>query len=206
MTSYNSDNEAVSCIEVINGTVCEQLSLDLDIEEADARIVPHVASAIENGSKRIVVSSNDTDVFSLLLHHMHTFFSDGMEELWVRFGTSSNTRHIPLHTLSNMNGPTVSSVILKAHVLSGCDVTSKVDTKRAAINNYPEKYLNSFGEGDPCESSFKQAEKYLVKLLQPNSVCEIFMFLKRCKPISDLPPTSQSIQEHLLPGICQLTC
>ena len=138
MSGYNSDNEEVPCIGVINRTVYEQVSLDSDIEEADARIVPLVASAIENGSKHMVFSSNDTDVFSLLLHHMHTF-SVGMEELWMRFGTSSNSRHIPLHTLSNMIGPTVSSVILKANVLSGCDVTSKVGTKCAAINNYAEK-------------------------------------------------------------------
>ena len=37
-------------------------------------------------------------------------------------------------------------VVLMAHVLSGCDVTSKIGTKASALMHEPEKYLEHFGE------------------------------------------------------------
>ena len=39
-------------------------------EEADLRIVSHVNWAVQNGAKRVVVLSNDTDAAHLLLHFM----------------------------------------------------------------------------------------------------------------------------------------
>ena len=35
---------------------------------------------------------------------------------------------------------------MKAHILTGCDVTSKSETKTAAIKASPESYLHNFGE------------------------------------------------------------
>ena len=35
---------------------------------------------------------------------------------------------------------------MKAHMLTGCGVTSKIETKTAAIKASPESYLHNFGE------------------------------------------------------------
>lgn len=43
-------------------------------------------------------------------------------------------------------GHMVYSVVLKAHVLTGCDVTSKIGTKAAPLKAKPELYLSHFGE------------------------------------------------------------
>ena len=77
----------------------DQSDLNHDFEEADIRIIPHIAKVFENGCKRIVLLSNYTDVVVLLLYYLHHFFSIGLLQLWVRFGTSEKTRHIPLHKL-----------------------------------------------------------------------------------------------------------
>ena len=53
---------------------------------------------------------------------------------------------------------------MKSHVLTGCDVTSKVGMKAAALNSEPEQYLESF----------EKAEKYLVRVFQKNSKCTNF--------------------------------
>ena len=38
------------------------------------------------------------------------------------------------------------NVIMKAHILTGCDVTSKIGTKSAALSCEPERFLQQFGE------------------------------------------------------------
>jgi DTW domain-containing protein YfiP len=47
------------------------------LEEADLQIVPHVNWAVQNGAKRVVVLSNDTDVVALLLRFMSHWKSAG---------------------------------------------------------------------------------------------------------------------------------
>ena len=78
----------------------------------------------------------------------------------------SKSRHIPVHKLGFIFS------ILKSHVLTGCDVTSKVETKTVALSSEPEQYLESFGKMDePSLESFEKAEKYLARVLQKNSKC-----------------------------------
>ena len=138
------------------------------------RIIPHIAKAIENGHKCIVVLSNDTGVVVLLLHYINHFFSVGLSELWIRFGTSDKTLHIPIHNLGVVIGSNMCSVILKEHILSGCNVTSKIGTKPAALKKRPEKYLKRFGEDETLHSSFQDTENYLVNVLYPTTKCTTF--------------------------------
>ena len=64
-------------------------------------------------------------------------------------------------------------------MLTGCDVTSKVEKKTATLNSEPQQYLESFGEmNDPSLESFEKAEKYLVRVLQKNSKSTNFNELK----------------------------
>ena len=74
--------------------------------------------------------------------------SNGLSELWMKFGIGNSSRFIPLHFLASQLGPRVCSVIIKAHILTGCDITSKIGTKVAALKCKPEKYLMTFGDID----------------------------------------------------------
>ena len=49
-------------------------------------------------------------------------------------------------------------MLLKVHMITGCDVTSKTGTKSAALKSVPHMYLNNFGENELLESSFVDAE------------------------------------------------
>ena len=63
----------------------------------------------------------------------------------------------------------VCSVIIKAHILTGCDITSKIGTKLWVLKCKPEKF------GDIDDSlSYRNAEQYLVKLLYSSSNCTTF--------------------------------
>ena len=91
-------------------------------------------------------------------------------------------------------------------MLAGCDVTSKIGTKSAALKSEPHVYLKNFGENELLES-FTDAELYHIKVLQSNSTSATFDELryelyrkkkkKKKKILYDLPPTSQSLQGHL---------
>ena len=65
-------------------------------------------------------------------------------------------------------------VLLKVHILTGCDVTSKIGTNSAALKYDPHMYLKNFGENELLQSSFADAELYLIKVLQRNSTSTTF--------------------------------
>ena len=103
------------------------------------RTIPHVSKSVSPNFTNIVVISNDTDVLILLLLYLPQFIENGLEELWIKFGAGGHSRFIPLHVMYNNMSKELHSVILKAHILTGCDGTSKIDTKKGALKASPEK-------------------------------------------------------------------
>ena len=58
------------------------------IEEADSKIIVHLEWAIRiKHCARVIVLSNDTDVFTLLLHYTSHLKELGLKELWQQYGT-----------------------------------------------------------------------------------------------------------------------
>ena len=104
------NNEIKNALEVRTLTLREDLASNL--EEADVRIIPHLHTAVMHGCKRAIVLSNDTDVFALLLYYIHEFMSNGLSELWMKFGTDDTSRFIPLHLIASQIGQIVSPVII----------------------------------------------------------------------------------------------
>ena len=175
LSGYVTDNEGLKeCVQVTDGNVQHRQDLDSEIEEADCRIIPHIAKAGITGHQRIVVFSNDTDVVTYLLYYMEQFVRIGILEVWIRFGNGNKARYIPVHTLHTNLGRDLSKVVLKAHVLTGCDISSKVGTKYAALKCEPVSYLQNFGDTSPqmSEEEMTLAESYIIQLIQKKSTCE----------------------------------
>ena len=113
------------------------------IEETDSRIIPRIQKShilISSYPRRFIVHLNDTGVVVYLLYYVHFFINLSIEDLWIKFGIGDKSRHIPVQKLGVVFGTQLSKIILKSHVLTGCDVTSKVGTKAAALNSEPEQY------------------------------------------------------------------
>ena len=68
-------------------------------EEADSRLMSHIAWAVDNGFKRIVVILNDTDRVAFILRYIPEFISKCLYKLWIVYGTGEHRRKLPLHTL-----------------------------------------------------------------------------------------------------------
>ena len=63
LSGYLSNkNDSSKCIQIINGVTNERPDLDDQIEEADIRIILHIAKSVESGLKNVVVVLHDTDV------------------------------------------------------------------------------------------------------------------------------------------------
>ena len=85
LSGYVTDSNDLHSSEVcVNGLSELYPELNSYIEEADGRIIPHVADAIKNGFQRIVIHSNDSDVVVYLLHYTHDFLQLGAAEIWIR--------------------------------------------------------------------------------------------------------------------------
>ena len=69
--------------------------------------------------------------------------SHGLSELWIKCENGDSSRFIPLYFLISGLGPMVCSVIIKAHILTGCDITSKIGkigTKLSVLNCKPQRF------------------------------------------------------------------
>ena len=124
-----------------NGTKDKLQQLKSQVEEADLRIPMHVLDCVREGYKICLVISNDTDVAIALLYHLTTFLQEGLHELWVRVGRGNITHILPLHTLHARLGSRMCSVLPALHSLTGCDITSKIGSKRGALKAEPMAHL-----------------------------------------------------------------
>ena len=195
------------CVQIINNEVTSLPQLMSTNKEADLRIPAHVLDCLNSGYKSVLVVSNDTDVIVLLLYFMTIFNEYNLSELWFRAGVGDTTRFVPLHTLYQKLGSKLCEVLPALHSLTGCDVTSKVGTKKAALKASPETYLPGFGVTSTLQNhSIQNAESFLVKVLKYNSAASNFTDLRKdifysntskSTSLQSLPPTSQGLLPHI---------
>ena len=145
-----TDGEGIQdCVMLKDGAITVMDNLKSSTEEADTRLIQHLIEAVKCKSEKVIVMSNDTDVVYCLTYENRCQFY-GCKELWVRFGAGEKTRNIPIHVLADKMGNHLSSsILLKTHALTGCNVTSKIGTKSSAMKVNPEIFLQAFGVGEP---------------------------------------------------------
>ena len=88
-------------------------------EEADTRLLLHVADADKAGYRKVCVSTVDTDVVVLAVAHYNNKKPD---ELWVAFGTGSHFRYIPVHEVTASLVSIMCSTLHVFHAFTGCDI------------------------------------------------------------------------------------
>jgi len=175
-------------------------------------LVAHVEWAVRvKQCQRVVVMSNDTDTFALLLHFTPHFQAlQGLKKIWQQYGTGEKRRMLPLHQAIAQLGTPLAKTMIKAHILTGDDCMSKVGTKHAAVACNPVQYLTNFGETNTLsEQDEALAEKYLVRVwagARSTTTTETFDQLRlenytsASAGIDSLPPTSSVIKGHIRRG------
>lgn len=194
--------DMLPCISVSKDDINPLRELDVEIEEADVRLIPHALHAVNHGSTRIVILSNDTDVMVLALHYWDILKCHGLQELWMRAGVANTTRYVPLHILAERLGHETCSTLIAVHHLTGCDSTSKFGTKASALKPKASKYLHNFGK-DHNEIDLDMAEEYLCKVYKAGTTCKTLdelryhLYHHSKKTILGLPPTSRAAEGHI---------
>ena len=89
-SSAVSDGEVLPAQMTVGKEIPEILSW---IEEADARLIVQVEWVIRvNKCERIIIISNDTGTFALLLHYTPYFQTLGAREIWQEYGTGEKKK------------------------------------------------------------------------------------------------------------------
>ena len=100
----------------------DNCSLSLcDHDEADVKLILHIADMSAKGYKRVMIRTVDTDVL-ILATAVYTKIS--VNELWVAFGAGKNIRYIAVHDIAKCLGYAKSSALPAFHAFTGCDQTS----------------------------------------------------------------------------------
>ena len=139
--------------------------------EAYMRIIPHLYWALNFEYDSFVVLTNDTDVSVLLLRYCAIFLRMKLKNLYMKIGTGTNTRCLPVHELTNIHGEKQSRNLdlLKAHIATGCDWLGKLGTNSNALHKVD--LLDSFGESDVIDNDLINAtEEYLMSLQKGKSI------------------------------------
>ena len=184
------------------GNVTKLDELNLQLEEADLRLIPHIGWDILTFKRKcITVISEDTDVLVLLLHYFESLTKLGLQFLYLQMGRGEKRRMLPVHKMYLNLGKDLCATVLKAHIGSGCDHLSKLGTKRSCLLAHPEQVLKDFGKTALLdELQIEKAEEYLVKVFSGNNAAvktfdELRVIAyKRNGSALDLPPTSHSIK------------
>ena len=162
----------------MSGNVQEIRLLKCDHEETDDRTMFHVnhAVTVEN-FKRIIVASADTDVFVCLMCHFSRWMHFDLTEIWDLGGQGATSRAILVHDFAERIGQSVRDILPAAHALTGCDTTSKVVAKKAALKAAEctgSEFLSGFGKEPLSDDTIAAAGKFLVGCLSDTSIMESF--------------------------------
>ena len=87
-------------------------------EEADTPIFLHVRDATNQGCRKAMIRTVDSDVVVLAVAAVRQL---NIDELWIAFGTGKSFRYLPAHHMSNALGPNCCTALPFLHAFSGCD-------------------------------------------------------------------------------------
>ena len=177
-------------------------------EEADGRLLFHVADAARCGHTNVTIRSVDTDVVVLAIS---LFTQINIPDLWIAFGTGKDFRYLPIHEIVNSLGPAKTDSLLFFHSFTGCDSVSNFHgigkkTAWAAWTGSPDisvvfKALSSATQ-IISDSQFQEIQKFTVKMY--DKTCQaVFvndarkeLFAKKGRAIDRIPPTSSALLQH----------
>jgi len=186
-----------------------------DHEEADTRMILHMADAVNKGFKKILLRTVDTDVVVLSVAATAKLC---IEELWIAFGTGRKFRYIPVHEMAKAIGPRKSQALPMFHAYTGCDTVSAFATrgKKSAWDTWLayEEVTTTFldlstAPNDISEGDIVVLERFSILLYdRTSSLINIDearkqLFSKKGRAMDAIPPTRAALVQHIKRAIYQ---
>ena len=184
-------------------------------EEADSRMLLHVAHAAKNGHHKMMIQTVDTDVVVLAVAVAQTLQPE--DELWLAFGTGKNFRYLAAHEIAAGLGPEKARTLPMFHALTGCDTVSSFvghgkKTAWAVWSVFPELthalLKVSSAPNDIPQEVMATIERFIILLYDRTSTCTEIdtarrkLFAKRHNAQS-IPPTKAALEEHVKRALYQ---
>ena len=180
-------------------------------EEADTRMLLHVQDALQQGHKKILLRTVDTDVLVLAVAFLQQVTDLEHLDLWVAFGTGNNFRYIAAHEIATKLGPEVSKALPVFHAFAGCDTVSCFGGrgKKTALEAW-KSYLDVTDAflalaHKPLEVSSRcveHLERFVVLMYDRTSSktsvndARKQLFAQKGRALDAIPPTRAALVEH----------
>ena len=184
-------------------------------EEADTRIMVHLAQSLRDGMTKFVIKTSDSDVVAILtsLYHQLAAEYPGLD-IWVAFGFAAQFRYIHINRICARLGPQIAKCVAVFHSFTGSDTTSQFRGKgkktawkiwrsfeevTAAFDHIVE---NPFFHLDGSSDVFRLLERYIVLLYDKNcpetsvNAARKYLVAQKQKSMDSLPPTQNALQHH----------
>ena len=168
-----------------------------------------MAHAVAQGHQTAYVRTVDSDVVVLAIRF---FFTLGLTELWVGFGSGKKLRDIPIHEICYHLGPSRCLALPLFHALTGCDTTSQflgcgkktawtswqntpglTETLVALTNDPTLLTLNSL--------HMHRLERFVVIMYSKG--CGVATVTSGKKALENMPPTQSALFEHIKRALLQ---
>lgn len=78
--------------------------MSYDLEEAYGGLVLYARDAVLNGSRIIVIKTNDTDVIVFGISYYFKLKALSLSHQWITCGTGSDSRYISIHAIAESLG------------------------------------------------------------------------------------------------------
>jgi hypothetical protein len=212
---YATDGSEVLCAP---GDSCLTHLAPCSHEEADTRMLLHVADAVQKGCRKVTIRTVDTDVVVLAVA---SFSKIAPDELWVAFGVGSSFRYIPIHEVVAAMNPTNCLTLPVMHAFTGCDTVSAFagrgkKTAWGTWKSFPEVNV-AFNEllrmpREVSEESMLLLERFVVLLYDRTSECtEVndarkHLFAHKSRSLENIPPTQAALRQHIKRTCIQANC
>ena len=121
-----ADNVTTNGPDVLCNPSLDISRLAPDHEEADTRMMLHLADAYSEGFRKFLLRTVDTNVVVLSVAAAAKL---KIQELWIAFGTGKHLRYIPAHEIAVSLAPSKSQALPFFHAFTGCDTVSAFHTK-----------------------------------------------------------------------------
>ena len=177
-------------------------------EEADTRVMLHIAHAVSKGHTSLMIRTVDTDVVVIAVSCFHRLPS---VQLWVAFGVGKSYRYLAIHELASALGTDRCKAIAFFHAFSGCDTVSSFagNGKKRAFDTwqaFPEvtdAFAMLSSEPDSVAASMPLLERFVVLLYDRSSsktavnAARKQLFTKKGRSMEYLPPTEAALSQHV---------
>ena len=189
-------------------------------EEADGRIIVHIAHMLDHQISKIIVRTGDTDVIIIMLGFMSQFlFKNESTEIWVDFGMGSSRKMLDLNRIYEHVGESISLALPFFHSFTGSDSTASFFGKSKKfwydlwmkLINEPEDITSAFTQlswlptAEILEENFQALQNFVVAAYNPKEPemtlgeTRYNLFIMSAKmDLRLLPPSKKALKMHIL--------